>query len=77
MPQKDKSKLEAKQDALDAWSQLPQGTPSKEALPPAGSGIEHLYGWFFKALDSIRQHWLLAGITIGGIVTISILLLIH
>ncbi len=73
MPQKDENELQAKQDALDAWSKLPQGNPSREALPPAGSGIEHLYGWFFKALESIQKHWLLAGITIGGIITIVLL----
>ena len=75
MPEKHNDKLDAKQDALEAWSKLPQGKPSRQALPPAGGGLGHLYGWFFKALESIRRHWLLAGITIIGIVAICILLI--
>lgn len=56
MPQKKQDKLEAKQEALEAWSQLPQGTPSREALPPAGDGLGYLFRWFGGIVDAVRRH---------------------
>lgn len=59
MSHKNNDKLKAKQEALDAWAQLPQGTPSREALPPAGDGLGYLFRWFGSIIDVIRNHKLL------------------
>ena len=44
---------EAEQQARDAWEQLPQGTPSREALPPAGDGLGAFLGLFTGFWDRL------------------------
>ena len=34
-------------DALEKWQNLPQGTPSKDALPPAAGGIPTIFKHVF------------------------------
>jgi len=46
-PNREKKKLKAKQEASDAWANLPEGSPSKDALPPAGGGLGSFFGMFF------------------------------
>jgi hypothetical protein len=39
-------RVEAEQQARDAWEQLPKGVPSRGALPPAGGGLGAFFGLF-------------------------------
>ncbi len=73
MPRKKPDKLEAKQEALNAWAEMPKSKPSKEALPPAGGGVEYLFGWFLGAFEAIREHKLLS---IGVVVVVVAVLLL-
>ncbi len=43
------------QQARDAWEKLPQGTPSREALPPAGGGLGAFFGLFVGLWNGIKQ----------------------
>jgi len=74
VPKDSADNLQAKRDALDAWSKLPQGKPSREALPPAGGGLGYFFGWFIGALGKIRQHWLLSLAIVASILTVCVLL---
>lgn len=68
MPQPNGDELEAKEEALEAWSQLPQSKPSKEALPPAGGGLEFFFGLFLNLFERIRTHKILSLVIIGLVI---------
>lgn len=68
MPQSNGDKLEAKQEALKAWAELPQSKPSKEALPPAGGGLEYFFGLFLNLFENIRQHKVLSFVIVGLVI---------
>ncbi len=68
MPDRNQSQLEAKQEALDAWAKLPQGKPSRNALPPAGGGLGHFFGWFLNITDSVSVRWLIFALIVGSVI---------
>jgi hypothetical protein len=71
MPDRNQSQLEAQQEALDAWAKLPQGKPSRNALPPAGGGLGHLFGWFMNITDAVSTRWLVLALIVVGAVVVA------
>ena len=74
MQKKEHDQIKAKQEALEAWAELPQGIPSREALPPAGGGLNYLFRWFSGIFDFIRDHKVLSLLLLIGTVAVVIVL---